>query len=128
MELQARAPGSGSQKSFDALCLGWALGSPPEDPRQLWYSNGAKEQGSSNAVGFANAEADEIINKLTFEADPERRMALYHRFHAIMHEEQPYTFLYEGKRIAACGPRLKDMTIDIPSDPLARLESCWIAR
>src|SRR6202042_815557 len=23
-------------KSFDALCSAWSLGTPPEDPRQLW--------------------------------------------------------------------------------------------
>ncbi|NGX42684.1 MAG: Oligopeptide-binding protein AppA [Chlamydiae bacterium] len=85
------------EKSFDALCLGWALGTPPEDPRQLWHSAGAKEKGSSNSVGFSNAEADVIIEKLTFEGNPEKRRELYHRFHAIIHEEQPYTFLYTPK-------------------------------
>lgn len=84
-------------KSFDALCLGWSLGTPPDDPKQLWYSSGAKEKGSSNAVGFANKEADEIIDKLQYEYDPEKRIALYHRFDAILHEEQPYTFLYTPK-------------------------------
>ncbi len=81
-------------KNFDALCLGWALGTPPEDPRQLWYSAGADEPGSSNMIGFVNQEADSIINALDFENNPEKRIALYHRFHAIIHEEQPYTFLY----------------------------------
>lgn len=84
-------------KNFDALCIGWALGTPPEDPRQLWHSEGAKIQGASNAVGFVNAEADAIIDKLTFEADPQKRMALYHRFHRIIFDEQPYTFIYTPK-------------------------------
>lgn len=81
-------------KGFDALCMGWGLGSPPEDPRQLWHSEGAKEPGSSNAVGFANPEADQIIEKLAFEDDAEKRVLLYHRFHKIIYEEQPYTFIY----------------------------------
>ncbi|MBA3815328.1 MAG: permease, partial [Parachlamydiaceae bacterium] len=85
-------------KSFDALFMVWGLGSPPEDPRQLWYSTGAKEKGSSNAIGFANSEIDEIINALEYEYDREKRLVLYHRFHAIMNEEQPYTFLYTPKR------------------------------
>ena len=85
------------EKSFDALYLGWALGTPPEDPRQLWHSSGAKEQGSSNAIGFVNEEADGIIEKLTFESNPEIRQQLYHRFDAIIHEEQPYTFLFQPK-------------------------------
>ncbi|HEY4832176.1 MAG TPA: ABC transporter substrate-binding protein [Waddliaceae bacterium] len=98
-------------KSFDALCLAWVLGTPPSDPRQLWYSAGAKEPGSSNAVGFANAEADEIIDKLSFENDPEKRTALYHRFHAIIHDEQPYTFLYEPKIAFLYRERLQNVFI-----------------
>lgn len=86
-------------KGFDALCLGWALSTPPEDPRQLWYSSGAKEPGSSNAVGFQNKEADAIIDRLDFESDPSARIQLYHRFQQIIYEEQPYTFLYAPKRV-----------------------------
>lgn len=82
------------EKSFDALYLSWTLGDPPEDPRQVWHSSGAKLHGSSNAIGFANPEADKIIEELQFEYNPERRIVLYHRFNAILHEEQPYTFLY----------------------------------
>lgn len=85
------------EKSFDALFLAWVLDSPPEDPKQLWYSTGAKEKGSSNFVGFSNQEADSIIDELEYEDNLEKRIALYHRFHAILHEEQPYTFLYTPK-------------------------------
>jgi peptide/nickel transport system substrate-binding protein len=81
-------------KSFDAIFLGWSQGAPPEDPKQLWSSAGAKEKGSSNAIGFANAEADKIIEDLEYESDPQKRKQLYNRFDAIIHEEAPYTFLY----------------------------------
>lgn len=84
-------------KSFDALFLAWVLGTPPEDPKQLWYSKVAAETGSSNFIGFSNHEADEIIEKLEFEDDPKKRLALYHRFHKIIYDEQPYTFLYTPK-------------------------------
>lgn len=84
-------------KSFDALQLGWALGTPPEDPRQLWSSAGAKERGSSNMVGFANPEVDKIVEELAYEYDPEKRIALYHKFDRIIYDEQPYTFLYSPK-------------------------------
>lgn len=84
-------------KSFDAIQLGWSLGTPPEDPRQLWYSTGAKEKGSSNAVGFANEEVDKIIDQLTYEYDQKKRVELYHQFDKILYEEQPYTFLYSPK-------------------------------
>lgn len=86
-------------KSFDACLLAWSLGSPPENPRQLWYSTGAKQKGSSNAVGFANAEADKIIDQLEYEDNYDKRLELYHRFHEILHEQQPYTFLYAPKTV-----------------------------
>lgn len=86
-------------KSFDAVFFGWAnVGTPPEDPKQLWHSNGAKEKGSSNAIGFTNAEVDRIIDELQYEYDQKKRLALYHRFHRIIHEEAPYTFLFSPKR------------------------------
>lgn len=84
-------------KNFDALSLAWSLGTPPEEPRQLWHSSGAKERGSSNMVGFSNKEVDQIIDSLQFEYDPEKRLKLYHRFDEIIHQEQPYTFLYTPK-------------------------------
>lgn len=84
-------------KDFDAVFLGWALGSPPEDPKQLWDSSGAKQKGSSNAIGFANEEVDKIIEQLQYESDPQKRIDLYHRFNAIIYEEAPYTFLYAPK-------------------------------
>lgn len=84
-------------KSFDTYFLAWGLGSPPEDPKQTWYSAGAKEKGSSNTIGFVNKEADEIIEKLEYEYDQQKRIALYHRFDKIIFEEAPYIFLYTMK-------------------------------
>lgn len=84
-------------KEFDAIYMGWALGSPPSEPKQLWHSSGAKEKGSSNAVGFANAEVDSAIAELQYAHDPDRRRELYHKIHRVIYEEQPYTFLVVPK-------------------------------
>ena len=84
-------------KSFDALILGWTLGPPPSELKQIWHSRGALEKGSSNAVGFQNEKVDKIIDKLLFESDLEKRRELYHQFHRIIYEEAPYTFLYTPK-------------------------------
>jgi len=88
-----------NNKSFDALLMAWSLGTPPEDVKQLWYSAGDKEKGSSNVIGFANAKADALIDLLQYEADPKKRIALYHQFDAIIHDEAPYTFLYTPKSV-----------------------------
>ncbi len=84
-------------KNFDAYVLAWSLGTPPDDPRQLWHSSGAKEKGSSNPIGFANPEVDRLIDTLEFEDNKQERIRLYHKLHAIFHEEEPYTFLYIPK-------------------------------
>lgn len=98
-------------KSFEALFMGWTLGTPPEDPNQLWASQWAKEKGSSNIVGFSNPEADQIIEQLEFENDPEKRKKLYFAFDRIIHEEQPYTFLYSPKIVFLYRNYLKNVFI-----------------
>lgn len=82
-------------KSFEALFLAWALGTPPESPRQVWYTS--TEKGSSNTIGFSNKEIDSIIDKLEYEYDPEKRLELYHKFDKILYDESPYVFLYTPK-------------------------------
>jgi hypothetical protein len=44
-----------------------------------------------------------------------------------IHEDQPYTLLYEREGIAAHGPRVHGLRIDVPADPLAGLEQLWLA-
>lgn len=102
------------EKNFDAYFLAWGLSTPPEDPRQLWSSAGAKERGSSNTVGFVNTEVDQIIEQLEYESNRETRIKLYHRFNRILHEEQPYTFLYTPKTIMLYREYLKN--VFIPAD------------
>lgn len=84
-------------KNFDAIYMGWKLGTPPEDPKQLWHSSGASIKGSSNAISFVDPKADHIIYELSYEDNKEKRLALYHTFHKIIHEKAPYTFLYSPK-------------------------------
>lgn len=84
-------------KSFDALYLAWELATPPEDPRQLWHSEGADEKGSSNLTGFRNKEVDRLIEELAFVADLEKRQKLFHMLHEKLYQEAPYTFLFTPK-------------------------------
>lgn len=82
------------EKNFDALYLAWSLGAPPEDPRQLWHSEGADVKGSSNMIGFQNVLVDRYIEKLQFEKDRQVRNELFRKLHGVLYDEQPYTFLF----------------------------------
>lgn len=81
-------------KNFDAIFMGWKNGAPPEDPKQLWHSQGAEMKGSSNAIGFKDPQADAIIQALLYEDNSSKRTSLYHDFHRIIYDQSPYTFLY----------------------------------
>ena len=81
------------KKQFEACVLGWT-GSLKPDPHQLWHSSYAKQQGSSNHIGFVNRQADELIEKIRVCFDSKERNRLYHQFHRLIHDEAPYLFLF----------------------------------
>ena len=98
-------------KSFDAIFMGWKHGTPPDDPKQIWHSSGAKEKGSSNAIGFAHPQIDAIIEALNYEQSAQDRKKLYHQFHQIIRDEAPYTFLYTPKVRLLYRERVKNLFI-----------------
>ena len=81
-----------NEKDFDAYTGGWVL-SWDTDLYQIWHSSQADIPRGSNRVGFRNEEADRIIEESRRTFTTEGRQALFHRFHEILHEEQPYTLL-----------------------------------
>ncbi|MCE5336581.1 MAG: peptide-binding protein [Desulfobacteraceae bacterium] len=97
------------ERSFDACTLSWAMGWE-SDPYQIWHSSQAVEKGS-NFVGFKNEEADKLIEDARKEFDPEVRRKLYHRFHRIVHDEQPYTFLFTTKELTVVSRRFENVRI-----------------
>lgn len=96
------------QHDFDACTMGWSLGWV-SDPFQLWHSSQAEK--GSNFVGFVNEEADRLIVAARQEFDAEKRYKLYHRFQEILHEEQPYTFLFTTEALVAVARRFENVTV-----------------
>jgi peptide/nickel transport system substrate-binding protein len=76
---------------FDAVSMSWG-GEVEQDPYQIWHSS--QRQKGSNYVNFNNPEADALIEQARQTLDADKRNAIYHQFHRILHEEQPYTFIY----------------------------------
>ncbi len=99
------------EKTFDAFTGGWGL-SWQIDLYQIWHSSQADIPRGSNRVGFRNAEADELIDTLRETFDPDERLAMLHRFHEIVHEEQPYSFFYAPKNVVAWNPRVKNVILN----------------
>lgn len=97
-------------RNFDAVMAGW---STPlnSDPYQLWHSKNASAAGSSNFISFANPEADRLIEALHKTFDDDARTAIYHKFHKLLHEEQPYLFLFSQDNLVAISGRYQNLRI-----------------
>jgi peptide/nickel transport system substrate-binding protein len=98
------------KKKFDACVCGWAMGLEA-DPYQLWHSSQADVVESSNHVGFRNEQADRLIAEIRECFDLEKRVRLCHEFHRLLHEEQPYTFLFSPYSLTAQSSRYRNVKV-----------------
>jgi peptide/nickel transport system substrate-binding protein len=97
------------EHNFDACTMGWSLGWET-DPYQIWHSSQAVEKGS-NFVGFKDEEADKLMDEARKEFDPEKRRKMYYRLQEIIHDEQPYTFLFTSKALVAVSRRFQNVEV-----------------
>jgi peptide/nickel transport system substrate-binding protein len=105
-----------NERKFDAVTLAWSMG-VESDPYQIWSSTQAEK--GSNFVGFVNKEADQLIEAARQEFDRDKRIAMYRRFSEIVHEEQPYTFLFCRKSTVAVNKRFENVVVyPLGIDPL----------
>lgn len=78
--------------AYDAVVLGWSMGIDP-DLFQIWHSSQSGPQ-QLNFVGYHNPEADKLIVRIRQEYNRDRQRDMAHQLHRMIHEDQPYTFLY----------------------------------
>ena len=91
--------------NFDALILGWNILQDP-DLYDVWHSSKIGN-GGLNHTGFNNAEADKLLTEARSTLDQDKRKALYDRFQEILHEEQPYCFLYVPQSLTIVNNRIQ---------------------
>jgi peptide/nickel transport system substrate-binding protein len=96
------------ERDFDAVSVGWSLGYSG-DPYQLWHSSQIKQ--GSNFCAFNNAEADRIIEDGRMEFNEKKRIGMYQRFNRIVHEEQPYTFMFCTPALAVVSKRFDNVKV-----------------
>ncbi len=113
------------EKNFDAYTGAWTV--PWEaDPYQIWHSSQADIPKGSNKVSFRNKEADQIMEELRVTFDPAKRRELFHRFHRILHEEQPYTFFYFKKSVY-CWRKAVKHVVFAKDRPVADSLPWWVS-
>ena len=107
---------------YDASTLG-TTSDLVVDPFQVWHSSSAVNRGS-NYASFKNPESDKLLEEARQEFDLEKRKQIYWKWQEIIHEEQPYTYLYYGQEPAAYSNRFQGVQW-IPPRPGYDLQSWW---
>ena len=105
-------------RDFEVCTLGWSSPVDPE-PFQLWHSSQADVEGSSNHISFKNKKADELIEKLQITFDMDERIRIAREFQQLIHDEQPYTFLFTPYALNALSERyhnFRQFPLGAPSD------------
>jgi peptide/nickel transport system substrate-binding protein len=80
------------RKNFDAITLQWSSG-PETDIYQMFHSDQMLANGD-NFMSYRSPKLDELIEQARSTVDKSERMKMWHQCHEILHEDQPYTFLF----------------------------------
>ncbi len=95
------------KRDFDAITLGWSSG-VETDIFQMFHSS-QTDNGGDNFVGNKNPELDKLIDEARATVDEAQRMPLWQQSEAIMHDDQPYTFLMRRKTMAFIDNRIHNI-------------------
>ena len=97
------------ERNYDACCLGWMSGFDP-DMYQIWHSSQISS-GGSNHIGYSNKELDQLIIRMRETFDVPERIRIAHRISEILHEDQPYTFLFCPYSLVAQSARYRNVRV-----------------
>jgi len=100
---------------YEAAFSGWRL-TPDPDPVPFFHSDPVL--GPSNYVGYSDPEADRLLAEARHAFEPEARRAIYRRVQAILHRDQPYTFLFFPLQRVALDGRFRGARATAAGGPL----------
>jgi len=95
------------KSEFDACALGWA-GVVESDAYQIFHSSQMAGE-ADNRTHYVNKKLDAVIEEARRTIDDEKRMKLWHEVHRILHEDQPYTFMFNRLALVFLNGRLANV-------------------
>jgi peptide/nickel transport system substrate-binding protein len=113
-------------RNFDSALVAIELTGDP-DPYPLWHSTQAED--GQNFAGFANPEADAVMEEARLTNDPEQRLELYYRFQQIFAEEVPSLLIYYPIYTYAVDIQVQDVQLSPmlhTSDRFRNIESWYM--
>ena len=94
-------------RDFEVISLGWSS-TIEDDLYQIFDSSQIADQGD-DFIYYKNPALDALIEKARSTLDESKRMELWRQCHAIMHDDQPYTFLFARKGLTVIDARIKNV-------------------
>lgn len=114
-------------RDYDALLFGEIIGQDP-DPYPFWHSSQSYDNGL-NLAGFANKDADVLLEDARKSHDPEARKQKYLQFQTILDQEKPAIFLYSPHYLYALPKKLRGFTLErvaVPADRFNGVEQWYM--
>ena len=93
------------KRDFEAIILGWGLGTDP-DQYEIWHSSktGSEEL---NHISYSNPKVDDLLEAGRRTFDQARRKAIYGELQEIMAEDQPVVFLFVPDALSVVSSRVR---------------------
>jgi peptide/nickel transport system substrate-binding protein len=88
---------------YDAVLMGYALDSGLDLSEEFSSST----IGDSNYARYSNREVDALIKQANSQADILQAGTYLNRVQEILHQEQPWTFMWQAKRLSAANRRVR---------------------
>jgi peptide/nickel transport system substrate-binding protein len=103
----------GPDRRFDAVIIGWARDVPLNDI-DLWACDQVGQP--FQFTSYCNPELDVVLDSIPLESDRARLRSLIGRYHELVVEDQPYTFLYYLDRVDLARARVYGTNMDSRGD------------
>ena len=97
------------QRNYQAAFLSW-VNEPDPDPSDLFHSRQIAPDGM-NVTGYANEEADSLMDQAAAELDPRHRISLYHHLHDVLARDQPYLWTVQVSEKWAVNRRVQNVQV-----------------
>ena len=97
-------------RDYDLTIASWSF-DDASNIASLFHSSQSVAWGH-NLVQFKNPQVDALLNEAAATNDPQKRKAIYHKLHAILSDEAPYTYLWTLKHHAAYQKRLQRVRVE----------------
>lgn len=97
------------KRNFTAMTLGWG-GTIVSDPYQIFDSKQIA-QGGDDYVHYVNHKLDKLIETARITPDAAKRLKMWHKVARIIHQDQPYTFLFTTKAVDFINKRIHNVKL-----------------